>query len=514
LYNGLPLALGRRMIRIALLLATLTLTPAVAHGQEPEPREGTLIESVEVSGLDRALLSTALQQDIDALTGQALVRMSVAALASRIEAEHPDRLAAVRYVARPDGRTRVVFLVAAISDDEALGTNINSRYIVERVRVVGVSEDRLSDKLRTDLHALVGHRMDDGQVTELVRRLQSELPDYDIRHSVDRGKESGRIRITFRAHLSETRRWIPLPKAPTSKIVYHEDQGWSTVLNPAYSGGSNYFAFGLIGWNNDDLVEEQSGFRLHFQNREAGTRRLGVGLSLAWLDQDWEPVTLDALAMTPGSPRPYDNRVTVEPWVTVAIVPRLTLSAGFSASELDSFDGIAPSERINAGMATVAYDRTWTRDAGTQQVDATYQWRSATRSLDSDATYTRHFASVRYEARYGRNTFIASGTLGRINGQAPLFERFTIGDSSTLRGWDKYILAPTGADRVFHQSVEYRYRKFAYFFDWGSVWSAGDEMKMRLATGVGFHSEHGFLTFAVPLNAENLSGTFIIGARF
>jgi outer membrane translocation and assembly module TamA len=165
-------------------------------------------------------------------------------------------------------------------------------------------------------------------------------------------------------------------------------------------------------------------------------------------------------------------------------------------------------------MATLAYDRTWTREAGTQQVEASYEWRSATRSLDSDTLYTRHFARARYEAQYGRNTFVASGMLGRINGQAPLFERFTLGDSATLRGWDKYSLAPTGADRVLHQSVEYRYRKLAYFFDWGSVWSGGDEMKIRLATGVGFHSEHAFLTFAVPLNADNLSGTFIIGARF
>ena len=42
-----------------------------------------------------------------------------------------------------------------------------------------------------------------------------------------------------------------------------------------------------------------------------------------------------------------------------------------------------------------------------------------------------------------------------MNGRAPLFERFTLGDSRTLRGWSKFDVAPVGGSRVAHGSLEY-----------------------------------------------------------
>jgi hypothetical protein len=68
---------------------------------------------------------------------------------------------------------------------------------------------------------------------------------------------------------------------------------------------------------------------------------------------------------------------------------------------------------------------------------------------------------------------------------------------------------------MVYQSVEYRYKRFAYFLDAGSVWSDGEEAEIRLATGVGLHSDHGFVTFGVPLNAGTLGGgTVMFGVRF
>ena len=43
----------------------------------------------------------------------------------------------------------------------------------------------------------------------------------------------------------------------------------------------------------------------------------------------------------------------------------------------------------------------------------------------------------------------------------------------TLRGWNKYGIAPAGGERVFHTSLEYRYRGFALFLDSGTVWDTG-----------------------------------------
>jgi outer membrane protein assembly factor BamA len=103
---------------------------------------------------------------------------------------------------------------------------------------------------------------------------------------------------------------------------------------------------------------------------------------------------------------------------------------------------------------------------------------------------------------------------GHISGSAPLFERFTLGDSSTLRGWNKYEVAPAGGDSMFHVSGEYRYRGLAIFTDVGSVWDRDLEMHVRAASGFGLHIDKFFATYAFPLNAIDVGGTFMIGVRF
>ena len=92
----------------------------------------------------------------------------------------------------------------------------------------------------------------------------------------------------------------------------------------------------------------------------------------------------------------------------------------------------------------------------------------------------RYFGQGSYRFDSGRHHVQATGMAGGITGQAPLFERFTLGDSSTLRGWDKYEIAPAGGDRVVHSSVEYRYTGVALFLDVGSVWDANTERHVRV----------------------------------
>jgi hypothetical protein len=63
---------------------------------------------------------------------------------------------------------------------------------------------------------------------------------------------------------------------------------------------------------------------------------------------------------------------------------------------------------------------------------------------------------------------------------------------------------------MWHQSVEFQHHLFSYFFDAGSLWNAGGERRIRLATGVGF----GVLSVAFPLNADDSDATFILNVRF
>jgi hypothetical protein len=503
--------LGLLFILVGLLLAALAF-PIVTSAQETDAPEGARIESAEVSGLALAALSPGLRQAIEALAGTALSQERLRELAARIEGEQPDVVAAVRAILRPNGEAHVVFFVAGISDTLDRSANVNARYIVESVELSGVPETSVSQELRDALQMLVGKRLDSDEADRLSERLRTELPGHDVERRISKGAEPGRIRVIFEIRKIEIP-WIPF--TPTgSKVVYHSDLGWSGALDIPMGGDVHRFTVGFAFDNKDDLIEEYSGFRLRVESRRLATDRLGASLEVARFNQSWEESTLAALASNPVLPGAYRTRLTVEPSVTFAFHPSLRVTAGASVSELESLENAPSSGMANAGVVTVGFGREWTAARGEQQVEASYQLRAAREGLDSDLVYTRHVGRARYRYTLGPSTVIASTALGSISGSAPLFERFSLGDSSTLRGWSKFDVAPAGGDRMFHESLEYRFHGAALFFDVGSVWDAPAERKVRLSTGFGFHTDHFFITLGIPLNADGAGVTFIGGVRF
>ena len=102
---------------------------------------------------------------------------------------------------------------------------------------------------------------------------------------------------------------------------------------------------------------------------------------------------------------------------------------------------------------------------------------------------------------------------GSITGHPPLFERFALGDTLTLRGWDKYEITPTGADRMAYSSIEYRYTGLSLFLDVGSAWDAKTEAHVRVSSGFGFHAGPAFLIVGFPLNTDNLTAVLAVGLR-
>lgn len=508
-----------------LLLLLLLGLPVAIHAQPAATGQSVvLIESAEVIGLPRDALTVDLQRDIDALAGMSLDRDRLAAIAARIDAEQPEFAAAVRDVAQPDGRVRVVFVVTRVSTSEAQADNVNTRYTVERVDIDGIDDDRVSQSLRDDLQALVGRPLEDEEADRLSDRLRAEFPDHDVRRRVSRGDESGQLRVTFIVRRSEASWWVPF--APNgSKLVYHRDLGWSGVFDIPFGTAANRFTFGLVAGNADDLVEEYSGYSFRFENREAGTRRLGVSFELSRYTQDWTTETLAALAARPGGPRPYESRTTVTPTATVAITKHLRVTGGLASSELGAWTAsdlldeapalIVPEDvRVTATLVGVAFERRWHEEGRLRQgVAAGYDWESGSTALSSDLVYDRHAAIARYGVSGRNSSFGAVFRAGYITGDVPLYARFTLGDTRSLRGWNKYAIAPMGGDRMVHQSVEFRYKHFLYFVDAGSVWNAGEERKLRLSTGVGIDAKGAFITVGVPLNADSVTGKFMIGIR-
>ena len=96
------------MRTLALLFVLLGLQLPVANAQETDAPEGAVIDTAEVSGFPLNDLSPGLRQDINALVGTALSRERLNELASRIEGEQPEVVAAVRSVSRSDGKAREI----------------------------------------------------------------------------------------------------------------------------------------------------------------------------------------------------------------------------------------------------------------------------------------------------------------------------------------------------------------------------------------------------------------------
>ena len=499
---------------LSLFIALLAIARPAAAAQETEPPDGTRIVSALVSGLDLNRLSPGLREDIGKVAGTALNRQLLRDLAARIETEHPRYIAGVRVSQDPAGGARVVFVVAPLLDRQR-EADINSRYVVEEVDLRGVPERDLNQALRDDLHGLEGRPLDSEEADRLETRLREALPDYEIRRRSVRGSQPGRIRLIYDAQRAEWTRWLRFEPIEMNTI-FHSDQGWGANLPLSISGGDVHVNPIFAIDNGDDLIEEYSGFALRVETRKLVTERLGAFIEWSTFDQTWRDPTLAALALDPGIPAPYRNRMTFTPLLKFAITQQVSVGGGVSITELDPLvESDNNSQMANAAIASVSFSERSRRGAGPRQdFEAAFTLRAGVAALQSDLVYERYIGEAQYLYRWPHHEVRVSGMAGGISGAAPLFERFTLGDSRTLRGWDKYDIAPAGGNRMFHASLEYQYRGFGMFVDAGSVWDKGADRRMRVSTGVTFNPGPVFFTVGFPINTDEFRAVFTMGFRF
>jgi surface antigen Omp85-like protein len=513
------------MKTFGLLVALLMCLAGPAQAQDTGPPDGTTISGVSVSGLDRDRLSPGLRADIDKLAGTPLDRRALTALATRIEGEQPRYLAAIRTTAEPDGTVRVVFVVGRIRD-QGREPNINDKYIVEDVEIRGVPDRDLTAQIENDRQALTGKPLDSDAADRLGTLLKDAFPKYDVSRRVTRGNQSGRLKVIYDLQRSEVSRWLRFePMTPTPSAVYHSDQGWGAFLPVGFNSRDLKIAPIFAFDHSDDLIEEILGFGVHLESRRLGTERLGASFEWTTYDLDWRAQTVTALALNPQIPGMYRNRATVTPQVRFAITPRLSIGGGVSIAELDPLEvdpisedplpDLLPSRMANAFVGSVSFNQGWKPSFGARHdLEAAFTVRAGSRTLESDLVYERYLGSADYLVRWRHQSVAVSGMVGRIDGNAPLFERFAAGDSRTLRGWDKYAIWPAGGNRMFYISGEYEYRGLALFLDAGSVWDAGTERRTRVSAGFGYHPGPVFFTVGVPLNTDELTAVFTMGLRF
>jgi Omp85 superfamily domain len=387
--------------------------------------------------------------------------------------------------------------------------NVNERYTVESVEISGADQSKLDQPVRDNLRKLVGQKFSQEKLEELLKLIHKAFPGRPVSIQVSRGSAPEHVKVTFAVGGRSKRFDLTAPKA-----VYHARQGWSGEVDGSVQAHSSVFALGVLS-DNDTLVERFAGFKARYENRKVGTDRLRLAFEFGSFHQMWNGATLAASADQSAQHVPtdlYRTRQNFEPLATVVLARPLKLSVGASFQRFQTQVSAARTDAANAVIVTLRYDRLLEESGPSKhRLEAGYGLRAATRTLDSDFVYARHIWDFGYTFWRGNHKLSERWQAGAISGSAPLFERFVLGNSSTLRGWNKFDLAPLGGSRMAHNSVEYRYRAFQIFYDAGAVWTRGQNPALKHSAGAGVHIGDLALLVAFPIRNGRVDPVFIAG---
>lgn len=403
-------------------------------------------------------------------------------------------------------------------DDEkaAQELNVNSRYTVESVNITGQRNVSIPDPLRSELNSFVGTLYDHSALEKAADRIRKELRATDVTIKVGRGNEPEHVIVSFEVSRSNEH----IFDINVGKFVYDSKEGWSGDGGATVNFRGNAISFALVS-NSDTSLERYAGVRARFERKHLGTDRLRIRFDFTSFHDEWNPATLAAAPATDI----YRWRDSFSPMATLVIADPLELDFGvnfaryrmpFATAAPTDAEGLAAArtESANAVVSILRYHQRWgsEHDSQWQELNASYSISSATNMLDTDRNFTRQMARARYKYRHARQTVELGFLSGKLSGDAPLYERFVLGDSTTLRGWNKFDLDPLGGSHVVHGSIDYGYRIFQVFYDTGAVWDRAPEQKQSV--GVGFKKEGFQLAVAFPLRAGRADPIFYAGMNF
>ncbi len=410
--------------------------------------------------------------------------------------------------------------------ETASDLNINSRYTIESIHFVDHRDYKLSTSAREEIRRLVGAKVSTEALDRLTARIQRELRAHEVTFKLTRGVLPDSVRVLIQVDHAGGSIEASIPA-----LTYNSQLGFTGMGEIASTIGPNTFTF-RIGRSTDSLIERYSGVQAGYERSLTSNGRIRIGFEFDGYADGYDPATLVALedestlrssSLGAGA---YSSRLNYEPSATFVLAEPLTYTVGFSFEQLNGLipglPSAARSESANAVVNTLHYHQRW-RDLSdsTQELDAGYSLRAATTLLSSDLAYTRHLAHLQYN--YSNRTQSVEVTMmaGAIYGQAPLFERFALGNSELLRGWNMYDLDPLGGNRLAYGSVTYGYRMMRVFFDSGSVWDQGKAPELKESAGIGISSGLGvlekgafLLALAFPLRQGPLIPVLIAGMNF
>jgi hypothetical protein len=389
-------------------------------------------------------------------------------------------------------------------------TNVNSRYTVESVGIANLRHYYLPKSLLEDMQNLVGMRFSSEKFQNLAARISSELHGHQVQFNLARGTDPAHVRVTFEEHGPRTGFDVDVPK-----VAYTTSQGLSAEGDLIVNVDANKFTFAMLS-DGDSLVERATGIRARYDRLAVGSDRIRLGFEFDTYHEQYNRATEDAATQTNDLSALYRNRRNFEPSATVAIAAPLTWAVGLSFQQFEQQYPTVRTESSNAVVTSLRYDRKWEDDsAGSKhRFSAGYSLRAA-------YAYTRHAVDATYHWRRGRQSAEAMCLAGGISGQAPLFERFVLGNSTTLRGWDKFELDPLGGGRMIYGSAGYGYGKVRTFYDAGAIWDKGaanlngtGRQGVKHSAGIGVKIEGILLAVAFPIRNDHMEPVFIAGMNF
>jgi len=398
--------------------------------------------------------------------------------------------------------------------------NINSRYTIESINFVDHHEYKLSPSALDEIRHLVGGKVNTEALDRLALRIRGELRAHDVTFKLTRGAEPESVRV-----LMNVDRAGGSFDASVPHLGYNSALGFTGTGQVVSTVGPNAFTFRVLR-DSDNLIERVSGIQAIYERPVLANGRIRVGFEFDGYQDQYASATLTALDSTSRpsslSAGAYGSRLNYEPSATFVLAAPLTLTIGLSFEQLNNLPSAARSEAAHAVVNTLRYHQRWaTSGDSTQQLDAGYNLRAATTLLASDLAYTRHLAHVKYNYSSRAQSVEVTVIAGAIYGQAPLFERFSLGDSTLLRGWNKYDLDPLGGNRLMYGSVTYGYHMMRVFYDVGSVWDQGKSPEPKESAGVGVSSGLGvfekgtfLLALAFPLREGRVTPVLIAGMNF
>ncbi|HWE50168.1 MAG TPA: BamA/TamA family outer membrane protein [Bryobacteraceae bacterium] len=406
----------------------------------------------------------------------------------------------------------------------AAESNVNQRYLIESISFAGVDLDDVENSslpasLRTRLKDLIGQNCDVAALESLSAEIRRELHFRTVTQHLSKGSAPDKIRVDFEAERHDLAFDVSLPK-----FLYNSQQGATGEVDASLRFKNNTLAFGLVS-NGDDLVERFSGITARFESAafgpQIGAGQTRLGITFEDYHEQWNSQTV-AEAAEVGLDR-YRSRWNVAPELTIAVARPVTVSFGTSFERMESENHGVADRYANAATFGVHAGHKIEGNGIQQQLDWKYSLRVATHMLGSSYSYARHMITARYEARSGRHTISSEFVAGSIAGNAPFFDRFVLGSSSTLRGWNRYDIDPVGGNRVVHNEIAYSYRigegSVEGFYDVGALWHSDGGRTDRTAEprhslGIGYKQGIFVLSMAVPVRDGRIEPVFMAGMNY